>query len=280
MVDRSMLPPIDDNEKATKVYEELTEKQEHIFFIEKVIDWNKRIAHYPQAKKNIYLRAFKERERVMQILAEDSKEHAWEASVSNKKYGMECEVKFLNDLPWMRAWVQLDCDVLTGLRFCGNMDNRLKYERNLSVGKIIDTLGVNLGLCYQRTYRIVTVAPRDVYVYVFSDVLPDGRIILILFTDPDDEKPEEPGCVRMDAYGGMLFIPDKNEPNKCQLQLLQTLDIKGVVPRYIVMQVMKLSAFGLTTIADSLPKWIEQNKQVLDENPLIEQQNDLDDYED
>lgn len=111
-------------------------------------------------------------------------------------------------------------------------------------------------VCYQRTYRIVTVAPRDVYVYIFIDVTPDGRIIGILFTDPDDDKPEEPGCVRMEAFGGLIFTPNKNDPSKCHMNLLQTLDIKGNVPTYIVMQVMKLSAFGLTTIKDLLPKWV------------------------
>lgn len=136
MVDKSMLPPIQD--EPQKVYEEITDKQDHVFFIEKVVDWNKRIAHYPQAKKNIYLQAFKERDKALMILVEDSKANGWAESVSSKKYGMTCETKFIGNQPWMRAEAPLDYDALTCLRLVGNMDMRLKYEKNLSIGRIID----------------------------------------------------------------------------------------------------------------------------------------------
>ena len=175
---------------------------------------------------------------------------------------MFCESKYIDSIPWMRANAPLDYDALTCLRFCGNMVNRLKYEKNLSVCKMIDTIGVNMLFGYQRTYRIIAVAPRDVYVYGFVDILLDGRYILVLFTDVDDDKPEEKGCVRMEAFGGMVFTPNKDDPSKCRMDVLQTIDIKmNLIPSYIVSQVVNLSAHGICTIQDLMPKWVKENKQ-------------------
>jgi hypothetical protein len=77
------------------------------------------------------------------------------------------------------------------------------------------------------------VSPRDVYVYGFLDVLEDGRIMLVLFDDPEDDKPEESGCVRMNAFGGMVFTQDKDDPNKSRVDLVQTADLKGIIPAWI-----------------------------------------------
>ena len=128
---------------------------------------------------------------------------------------MTCESRYVNGIPWMRCKAPLPADPLTALRFCGNMKMRVKYERLLSVGKIIKTIGCNLAYGYQRTYRIITVAPRDVYVYGYIEQLDSGACVLVLFDDPEDDEPEEKGCVRMNAFGGMLFTPYKDDPNKC-----------------------------------------------------------------
>jgi hypothetical protein len=128
---------------------------------------------------------------------------------------MYAQTKYLNGLPMMRSFIEYPFDALTCLRCMGNMNYRLKYERGLSDGRIIGRIGVNLCLGYQRTYRILTVSPRDVYMYGFLNILEDGRIILTIFDDPEDDTPEESGCVRMTVFGGMVFTPDPVDPNKC-----------------------------------------------------------------
>lgn len=100
---------------------------------------------------------------------------------------MKCESKYINGVPWMRAKAPLPCDPLTGMRFAGNMDQRVKYERLLAVGKIIESKGPNLALGYQRTYRIITVSPRDVYLYGYCEVFDSGSILLVLFENPDEQ---------------------------------------------------------------------------------------------
>ena len=37
--------------KPKKVYREITENPGHIFYVEKVVDWEKRIADYPESLK-------------------------------------------------------------------------------------------------------------------------------------------------------------------------------------------------------------------------------------
>jgi hypothetical protein len=40
---------------------------------------------------------------------------------------------------------------------------------------------------------------------------------------------------------------------------------------------MNLSAHGLPIMQDNMPKWIKENKEFMKANPIIEQQNDLND---
>lgn len=50
MVDKSVLHHLNNDEekpKKVKIYQEITEKYENLFYVEKVIDWNKRLAGYP-----------------------------------------------------------------------------------------------------------------------------------------------------------------------------------------------------------------------------------------
>ena len=121
--------------------------------------------------KNIYYQGFKARDQLIQLAAQDANENGWSQCTSNKKRKMCCESKFVGSVPWMRSWAEMDHDVLTCVRVAGNMDCRLKYEKMLAVGKLIENVGCNLMFGYQRSYRIVTVAPRDVYLYAFVDVL-------------------------------------------------------------------------------------------------------------
>ena len=74
--------------------------------------------------------------------------------------------------------------------------------------------------------------------------------------------PEESGCVRMTCpIGGYRFTPVKNNPNKCDVDLVIEADLMGNIPGYVQKHVIKDSAYGLHVIKSLLPKYIEENKK-------------------
>jgi hypothetical protein len=72
--------------------------------------------------KNKYYLAFKARDKLLRLMNEDAKEKGWVLATSNKKRGMVCESRYIDSVPYMRAWASLPADPLTCLRFSGNMD--------------------------------------------------------------------------------------------------------------------------------------------------------------
>ena len=62
-----------------------------------------------------------------------------------------------------------------------NAENRCKYDKNIAESKSIKNLGVNLSVSYQRTFKILTVSPRDVYQNCFYNVNEDSSIIITTY---------------------------------------------------------------------------------------------------
>jgi len=63
--------------------------------------------------------------------------------------------------------------------------------------KVTENVGTNFVIGYQRTYRILTVASRDLYQNAFWNGYPDGSVKSILWDTGDDDYPLEKNCVRM-----------------------------------------------------------------------------------
>lgn len=82
-----------------------------------------------------------------------------------------------NGLRCIRAEQVYDYDPLTVMRAYGDPFNRKKYDPLVADIHCIKQLGTNLLLCYELTYRIVVVAPRDILFYNFMNVEEDGSIL-------------------------------------------------------------------------------------------------------
>ena len=69
----------------------------------------------------------------------------------------------------------------------------------------------------------------------------DGRIYMVLFDINDEEGcPIEPDCVRMKCpIGGFLITPDKNDPNKCMMDMIIEGDTCGLIPDFVLKILIK-----------------------------------------
>lgn len=119
---------------------------------------------------------------------------------------------------------------------------RSQYEKLQAQCSILETLGVNFYYGYQRTIRILTIAPRDCYLYILQHTEKDGTICSIIYDDPDDEKPTESGIVRCNALGFMKCTPLKDNPNKCSVDYMININFKGVIPTYAITVALNMSA--------------------------------------
>ena len=90
-------------------------------------------------------------------------------------------------------------------------------------------------MLYTRIYRIVTVSPRDVYHNVFYHVDPDGTIYMVAYDSPDDDLPEESGCVRMRLpLAGMIIKPEGE--GKSKVTFMINASLQGSIPNFIMKQ--------------------------------------------
>lgn len=123
-------------EKPKKIYKEISQVNEAgFFFIEKVVDWPKRIENYSLATKNRYAMAFAKQKEFFEILDEKSPE--WKVT-HNKKGSLYCEQKTSKrGWPIIRAKGPSKYDCLTSLRLAGNAEYRKKYDKNIQTFKMI-----------------------------------------------------------------------------------------------------------------------------------------------
>lgn len=193
------------------VYEELEEKQTtELFYVEKVIDWQKRIAAYPEHKKAVYQKCFQRLKECTDLITEDAAANGWNEGWGNKKKGLVTENKMVHGRPHIRCRFTFDYDALTVLRFVFNLKNRAQYEKLIVQNVVLDNLGVNLHYIYQRTLRVLTVSPRDCYCYLLITVEEDDSVNVVICEDGDTEQPVEPGVVRAAMAGYMRLIPLKD----------------------------------------------------------------------
>ena len=115
-----------------------------------------------------------------------------------------------------------------------NIENRYKYDPNIEKVEILEQIGANFLFSYQKLHRVLTVAARDVYQYIYYNINPDGSIILVLYDDEKDDMPEEPGCVRMQVpLGGLSMTPIKGEQNRCNITIYGEVNLGGYIPEFV-----------------------------------------------
>ena len=258
------------------MYAEDLEVPHSIYDLERVLDWEKRIANYSPSVQQKYRALIKKKDDLFRYLDED-KSNGWSVMINNKKKDLYAETRNSErGIPMIRARTYSNYDPLTTFRIVGSSDMRPKYDKNIHYCKMIDKLGTNLLVGYQRSHRIITVAPRDMYQEGLGNCEADGTIWIALHDADSTEYPVESGIVRMSTpIAGFRFTPYPDDPSKCTVEMLIECNIGGLIPNWIFKQVLGEMAYGLVNLRALLPDWYKKNKKQLAKDKLIEQQKHL-----
>ena len=117
---------------------------------------------------------------------------------------------------------------------------------------------------------MLSVAPRDGYQYYFYNIEDDGSIYLVVYDDPKDDMPEEPGCVRMSMpLGGISFVPMRDDQSKCMVTFYGEANIGGYIPKYIQTQAIADSAWSLVKLRKLMVDYVRINKKELESTKVI-----------
>ena len=271
--------PVEQKEKPEKKYiEDYSVEPEGIYKVEAVRDWGKRIAGYTPEQQRRYAAGLEKVDEFFAVLA--APKDGWSTILDNKKKDLYCDQSTSKrGLPIIRARSHCNNDALTTLRYSANIEKRKKYDKNIADMIQHEKIGANLVMGYQRTHRLVTLAPRDLYNYCIFNIEESGRCWIVCW-DAEGEFPETPGCVRMSCpLGGMLFTPFPDDPSKCHVDLVIEADARGFVPLWIFKHVISDSAHGLAVIREDCPKFYAEHRLALERDGPLEQQKDLDEYE-
>lgn len=100
---------------------------EEIFYIERVIDWEDRIATYPPKIKNMYREALSKRHQLLDLFNEPKGSNGW--ATTGTQDGFLVEERYSErGFPTIRVECKYDYDVLTIWRVYHNFEVRKKYD--------------------------------------------------------------------------------------------------------------------------------------------------------
>ena len=241
-----------------------------MFFIEKVIDWEKRIEGYTDAIKAKYRRGVKKFDELRSVLSDDTKD--WSLVVDNKKKNLTCEQKESDrGYQMIRVATHSDEDVLSTWRAFVNFEMMYKMDPSTHSIEMVKVFGVNCGYGYQKTKKILTISSRDVYINVLWNQLQDGSIITVIFDETGDDAPAHKGCVRMRVpLSGALIVPDKSNPKKCEVKQVLEVSMEGKIPGYVMKAAIKDQAEGPVILRKHIGGFVKANAQKMKENPVVE----------
>jgi hypothetical protein len=189
-----------------------------------------------------YITALKKKQEFLDIITDQS---GWTTTILNKKEGIHCEQKLSKrKFPLIRVKSHSNYDALTTFYALGHPEFRIKYDKNFSLIKPIENVGVNLIVAYIQTRKMFAISQRDAYMNFFWDIDEQGRIFMVTFDNMNGEEyPEEEGFVRLQApIGGFLYTPDKKDPNKCSIEMVVEVEMGGYIPQKVTNLLMQNSA--------------------------------------
>ena len=115
---------------------------------------------------------------------------------------------------------------------------RKLWDANVDEITYLSKDGVGAYTLYNRTIPILIVSARDFLVDFMTYRDTKSGTIYIVISDNEtllEKYPERPGVVRAKLpLGGWIITPDPQNHNRCYCQLVAELDLKGLIPQFIV----------------------------------------------
>lgn len=205
-----------------------------VFKIEKIIDFNFRLQHYPEDKKKIILEA---REKA-QYMYELNSMQDWTTQVEDKTNNIVLEYRSNEyDLILGRSRCTIPFKPKDVMNTCLLVDRLPETYPNVEEFKFLEKIGVNTFKIYQKIKKIVIVSARDFVIYQQVNKNSDGSYYLVKYSDPDDATAHIAGVVRAHmVIGGLIIKPHPQYTQQSLVTSITHLDLKGNLPKMIQKQ--------------------------------------------
>mmetsp|Transcript_19411 Transcript_19411/g.29814 ORF Transcript_19411/g.29814 Transcript_19411/m.29814 type:complete len:244 (-) Transcript_19411:30-761(-) len=239
---------------------------ESITKIERVLNWNQRIANFSPATQAKYRHAFA---KIEELKALELDQNQWEVFMDNPADKVFCQSRIQPDgFSMLRETLECDHQPVDLLRAYMSVSNRYKYDTLCSKMQITDQIGPNFFVIYSRLYRIAVVSPRDFYHYMFYTIEADGTVIMVTYDTPDDDFPEETGCVRMRLpVAGMIIRPTPSGGSK--LTFMISASLCGSIPNFVMKRAIGIQAYTMIFLRKLMPDYLRDNKESIEANPIF-----------
>ena len=103
----------------------------------------------------------------------------------------------------------------TALESIGDYEQRGGFDKTFVEGYVVDEIGLNGRLEYQRVNPGTLLSDRDLLFATRKFTLDDGRVVWAATTVEDDQKPPTKKVVRATMHiGGWILEPHEDDPDK------------------------------------------------------------------
>jgi hypothetical protein len=113
-----------------------------------------------------------------------------------------------------------------------------EYALNTDYTEFRKKIGANGYICYSRTKPKMGFSARDFIMNYLINLEADGTFILVTTsTNCNWKEPENKGLVRGELpISGYVMTPDKDDPNKSYVYVINEVDLKSSVPNFLLRQ--------------------------------------------
>lgn len=110
---------------------------------------------------------------------------------------------------------------------------------------------------HKKTKKKFVVAARDFVSHVFTNRKEDGSAYnIVSSTACQYELAPEKGVVRAECpVGGHYMKVDPSDPNRCEMTVLNEIDLRGNVPQWVLKTAFKDQGYIINRIRKVMPEW-------------------------
>jgi hypothetical protein len=210
------------------------EVPEFLWDIEQISDWTKRIASYSEEQRKFYTQMVPKIQELKNIMKSTND---WSLLVDKKDEQLLIETKkSVRGLTICRGQGPVDWSPIEVWRCMCYSKFKPEWDINNDGVKFHKKVGANAYIYYSRTKSKTGFSARDFVVNYLCNVEADGSLIVTCSSfGCDFQLAPQDGATRGEiAIGGLLLVPNKDDPNKSYAYVMQEADLKTSLPAYIL----------------------------------------------
>ena len=182
----------------------------------------------------------------------------WDLLLDNKESATKVETKkSVRGFQIVRGQGAIDFPPIEVFRCMACKQYLNEYALNTDHTAFRKKIGANAYIYYNRTKPKIGFQARDFICNYLINIEQDGTLVIVSTSyGVDYDEPKHSGITRGDApIRGWVIIPNQNDPSKSYCYIVNEVDLKTVVPNFILRQAQKDQGLQVERLRGCLPKW-------------------------